>query len=316
MYLYSLLFSSILIFYTSQSFAGSNIAITEFVNSIRGSFNMLVADKHVVSVKQLSKTKNMIEKGYRNEVLNMQLLLASTGLDANIRMLNPRRYPDFSSQEEEGQKLLNNMIETLSKEAKRRIQGSDFDNLNSSENDDEIENSTLSDDIGTDIEFDDVFEEISLDTVADKTGNFISLDQVAQDTFLTLSQEYLRTPQFRGKEVLWYSGGNEQKIILGKGLNTLKHVFIPYNVNGIIKPMPLHSIFATTFMPDRKGVLYVMEMYIILVVNEAEHGTARVAQRKVDMFRWDRNPYYISAATGTILKRIFTSTLGQKVDNL
>ena len=80
--------------------------------------------------------------------------------------------------------------------------------------------------------------------------------------------------------------------------------------------MPLHSIFATTFMPDRKGVLYVMEMYIILVVNEAEHGTARVAQRKVDMFRWDRNPYYISAATGTILKRIFTSTLGQKVDNL
>jgi hypothetical protein len=56
-------------------------------------------------------------------------------------------------------------------------------------------------------------------------------------------------------------------------------------------------------------------MYIILMVNEAEHGTVRVATREIPTFRWDRNPYFIAAATGTVLKKIFTSTLGQKVDS-
>lgn len=295
----------------SNATAGTNVAIAEFVNSIRGSFNMVVANKHVVSAKRLKKTNKMIEKGYRSEVLNMQILLEDSGLDANIRMFSERRYPDFAPQEMASKQYLLDMTETLSKEAKRRLEGSDFDQPEAEATGDDL---AVSDDIGTEIEFDDTLLEVSDDTISDGKGSFISLEQIAQDTFLSIAQEYIYTSQLRGREVLWYSGGNEQKIKLGTGTPNLKQVFIPYNHEGVLKPMPLHSVFATTFMPDRNGVLYVMEMYIILVVNEAEHGTTRVAQRKIDKFRWDRNPFYISAATGTVLKKIFTNTLGRKVE--
>lgn len=311
----ALIFSASL-FVASNATAGTNVAIAEFVNSIRGSFNMVVANKHVVSAKRLKKTNKMIEKGYRSEVLNMQILLEDTGLDANIRMFSERRYPDFTPQEMSSKKYLLDMTETLSKEAKRRLEGSDFDTA-ATGSDEAIaaeDDLDISDDIGTEIDFDDTLLEVSDDTISDGSGSFISLEQIAQDTFLSIGQEYIYTKQFRGKEVLWYSGGDEQKIKLGTGTPNLKQVFIPYHHEGVLKPMPLHSVFATTFMPDRNGVLYVMEMYIILVVNEAEHGTTRVAQRKIDKFRWDRNPYYISAATGTVLKKIFTNTLGRKVE--
>ncbi len=297
--------------------SATNIAIAEFVNSIRGSFNLVVADKHVVSAKRLRKTNAMIEKGYRSEVLNMQILLEESGLDANIRMFSSKRYPRFTAQEDKAEQLLVNMTETLSKEAKRRLEGSEFDpdKTQSKAVPADSTSEVDLDDIGTDIDFDDTLVEVSSDMVADDKGGFISLNQVAMDTFLSIAQTYIYTPDFRGRKVTWYSGGSEEAISLGTGTPNLKQVFIPFYHQGMVKPMPLHAIFATTFMPDRHGVLYVMEMYIMLVVNEAEHGSARVAWRKIERFRWDRNPYYISAATGTILKKVFTNTLGRKVDS-
>lgn len=298
--------------------ASTNVAIAEFVNSIRGSFNMVVAPKHVVSARRLKKTNRMIEKGYRSEVLNMQILLEESGLDANIRMFESRLYPDFPEQNKEASKNVQAMTETLSKELKRRLEGSAFDTsltttaAKPEESSDDIE---LSDDIGTDIDFDDTLFEVSDEKIDDGTGTgtLVSLEQIATDTFLSIAMQYNRLPAFRNREVLWYAGGSEEKVTLGKGTPNMKKVFIPFYNDGILRPLPLHSIFATTFMPNRNGVLHVMEMYIILVVNEAEHGKARVAYRKIDKFRWDRNPYYISAATGTVLKKIFTNAIGKKL---
>lgn len=311
----------VLMWLPSVSHAGTNVAIAEFVNSIRGSFNMLVAHKEIVSAKTLRKTNKMIEKGYRSEVLNMQLLLETSGLDANVRMLSANRFPEFSLQESRIKAELTNMVKTISKESKRRLESSvltaevvpsvEESNDESSDIADDID---LSDDIGSDIDFDDSIVDVSTDVVTNDVGAMISLDQVALDAFMSIVTEYAYRKPFRGQEVLWYAGGNENNIVLGSGNPNLKQAFLPFNHEQFVKPMPLHAIFATTFMPNRQGVLHVMEMYIILVVNESEHGTVRVAQRKINKFRWDRNPYYISAATGTVLRKIFTSTLGKKVE--
>lgn len=306
-----------LLLFQSKVFSGTNVSLSEFVNSIRGPFNMLVAEKYIVSAKKLRKTNKMIEKGYRNEVRNMQLLLETSGLNAHVRMLNEKRFSSFSYQEKEFKKELEKMVQTLSNAISHRLDNTSLGKENDQKSNRTVENKLQdsSDDIGTDIEFDGTLFEISTDLAPNKKGSFVSLNNIAEVAFLDLAELYGDTTQFKGKKVQWYSAGAEQEITLGRRPPNLKQAFIPYRVNGNIYLKPLHSIFATTFKPDRDGVIHVMEMYILLIVNEAEHGTVRVAQQKINKFRWDRNPYYISAATGTILKKIFTNTLGKKVES-
>lgn len=299
---------------SQSAVAANNVAIAEFVNNIRGSFNMLVAKEFVPGSKRLKKTRKMIKKGYNNEIRNMNILLSGLDLVANIRAANPKQLPQFALQEQDVGKTLDTVVVSLTSIIKTRIDAS-----NQPQNspqieglDDEALNEEFDeDDIGSDIDLDDNLIEISDESI--EIGNErLNLDDVAKQAYIDIAMQYI--PLFAGKEVTWYAGDKSEKIELGKDLS-LKHVFVPYQRKGLIKPYPLHSIFATAFMPDRKGVLHVMRMYIILMVNEAEHGTVRVATREIPTFRWDRNPYFIAAATGTVLKKIFTSTLGQKVDS-
>ena len=309
-YLLSLGVSALLL--SSQSVvAANNIAIAEFVNNIRGSFNMLVAKEFVPGSKRLKKTRKMIKKGYNNEIRNMNILLSGLDLVANIRAANPRQMPQFAMQEEEVGKTLDTVVVSLTSIIKTRIDASEQQAVAANQGTEIEEDIEFDeDDIGSDIDLDDNFIEISDESI-DIDNQRLNLDDVAKQAYIDIAIQYV--PQFAGKEVTWYAGDKEEQVVLGKGMS-LKQVFVPYSRSGLIKPYPLHSIFATSFMPDRKGVLHVMRMYIILMVNEAEHGTVRVATREIPTFRWDRNPYFIAAATGTVLKKIFTSTLGQKVD--
>jgi len=310
-YFISLGLGGILLF-SQGAVAANNVAIAEFVNNIRGSFNMLVAKEFVPGSKRLKKTRKMIKKGYNNEIRNMNILLSGLDLVANIRAANPKHLPQFALQEEEVGKTLDTVVISLTSIIKTRIDASQQLSVQNSEMDEGLDDIEFDeDDIGSDIDLDDNFIEISDESI--EIGNQrLNLDDVAKQAYIDIAIQYL--PQFAGQEVTWYAGDKSEKIELGKGMS-LKHVFVPYPRKGLIKPYPLHSIFATSFMPDRKGVLHVMRMYIILMVNEAEHGTVRVATREIPTFRWDRNPYFIAAATGTVLKKIFTSTLGQKVDS-
>jgi len=304
-----------LLIFSQPVFAANNVAIAEFVNNIRGSFNMLVAKEFVPGSKKLIKTRRMIKKGYNNEIRNMQILLSGLDLIANIRTADPRRLPQFAQQEQEIEKIIDSVVITLTSIIQSRIDASSQLAIGapSSEGSSAIETEEVAfdeDDIGSDIDIDDTLIEISDETIVIDNKR-LNLDDVATQAYFDIAFQYI--PVYAGKEVVWYAGNAEEQIKLGKNMS-LKHVFIPYSRQGIVELYPLHSIFATTFMPDRKGVMHVMRMYIILIVNEAEHGTARVAMREIPLFRWDRNPYFIAAATGTVLKKIFTSTLGQKVD--
>ncbi|EAQ65930.1 hypothetical protein MED121_01925 [Marinomonas sp. MED121] len=304
-----------LIFLSQSAQAANNVAIAEFVNNIRGSFNMLVAKEFVPGSKRLKKTRKMIKKGYNNEIRNMNILLSGLDLVANIRAANPKQLPQFAFQEQEVGKTLDTVVVSLTSIIKTRIDASNqlVSNQEAPQLSESlpIEDAFDEDDIGSDIDLDDNLIEISDESI-EIDNQRLNLDDVAKQAYIDIALQYV--PQFAGKEVTWYAGDKTEKIQLGKGMS-LKHVFVPYQRQGLIKPYPLHSIFATSFMPDRKGVLHVMRMYIILMVNEAEHGTVRVATREIPTFRWDRNPYFIAAATGTVLKKIFTSTLGQKVDS-
>lgn len=300
------------ILFSQTAFAANNVAIAEFVNNIRGSFNMLVAKEFVPGSKRLKKTRKMIKKGYNNEIRNMNILLSGLDLVANIRAANPKQLPQFALQEQEVGKTLDTVVVSLTSIIKTRIDASnEFQAQEPGLVDEGIDEAFDEDDIGSDIDLDDNLIEISDESI-EINNERLNLDDVAKQAYIDIAIQYV--PQFAGKEVTWYAGDKSEKIQLGKGMS-LKHVFVPYSRQGLIKPYPLHSIFATSFLPDRKGVLHVMRMYIILMVNEAEHGTVRVATREIPTFRWDRNPYFIAAATGTVLKKIFTSTLGQKVDN-
>ncbi|KJZ13765.1 hypothetical protein TW85_11215 [Marinomonas sp. S3726] len=305
----------LVLLFTQSAYAANNIAIAEFVNNIRGSFNMLVAKEFVPGSKRLKKTRKMIKKGYNNEIRNMQILLSGLDLVANIRTANPKLLPQFAIQEKEVGKTLDNVVVSLTSIIKTRIDASN--QLASTQIDNSgaeielIDEEFDEDDIGSDIDLDDNLIEISDESI-EIDNERLNLDDVAKQAYIDIAIQYV--PQFAGKEVTWYAGDKSEKIQLGKGMS-LKHAFVPYSRQGLIQPYPLHSIFATSFLPDRKGVLHVMRMYIILMVNEAEHGSVRVATREIPTFRWDRNPYFIAAATGTVLKKIFTSTLGQKVDS-
>ena len=300
------------ILFSQTAFAANNVAIAEFVNNIRGSFNMLVAKEFVPGSKRLKKTRKMIKKGYNNEIRNMNILLSGLDLVANIRAANPKQLPQFALQEQEVGKTLDTVVVSLTSIIKTRIDASnEFQAQEPGLVDEGIDEAFDEDDIGSDIDLDDNLIEISDESI-EINNERLNLDDVAKQAYIDIAIQYV--PQFAGKEVTWYAGDKSEKIQLGKGMS-LKHVFVPYSRQGLIKPYPLHSIFATSFLPDRKGVLHVMRMYIILMVNEAEHGTVRVATREIPTFRWDRNPYFIAAATGTVLKKIFTSTLGQKVDS-
>lgn len=300
------------ILFSQTAFAANNVAIAEFVNNIRGSFNMLVAKEFVPGSKRLKKTRKMIKKGYNNEIRNMNILLSGLDLIANIRAANPKQLPQFALQEQEVGKTLDTVVVSLTSIIKTRIDASnEFQAQEPGLVDERIDEAFDEDDIGSDIDLDDNLIEISDESI-EINNERLNLDDVAKQAYIDIAIQYV--PQFAGKEVTWYAGDKSEKIQLGKGMS-LKHVFVPYSRQGLIKPYPLHSIFATSFLPDRKGVLHVMRMYIILMVNEAEHGTVRVATREIPTFRWDRNPYFIAAATGTVLKKIFTSTLGQKVDS-
>lgn len=305
----------LMLFLPQTAVAANNIAIAEFVNNIRGSFNMLVAKEFVPGSKRLKKTRKMIKKGYNNEIRNMQIMLSGLDLVANIRTANPKQMPQFALQEQEVGKTLDNVVVSLTSIIKTRIDASNQlvsnQTQEAAQDTDFVDEEFDEDDIGSDIDLDDNFIEISDESI-EIDNERLNLDDVAKQAYIDIAIQYL--PHFSGKEVTWYAGDKSEKIQLGKGMS-LKHVFVPYSRKGLIKPYPLHSIFATSFLPDRKGVLHVMRMYIILMVNEAEHGTVRVATREIPTFRWDRNPYFIAAATGTVLKKIFTSTLGQKVDS-
>jgi len=301
-----------MLLFSQGAVAANNVAIAEFVNNIRGSFNMLVAKEFVPGSKRLKKTRDMIKKGYSNEIRNMNILLSGLDLVANIRAANPKHLPQFALQEKEVGKTLDTVVVSLTSIIKTRIDASQQLSAQNAEVDEGLDDIEFDeDDIGSDIDLDDNFIEISDESI-EIDNQRLNLDDVAKQAYIDIAFEYL--PQFVGQKVTWYAGDKSEKIELGKGMS-LKHVFVPYPRKGLIKPYPLHSIFATSFMPDRKGVLHVMRMYIILMVNEAEHGTVRVATREIPTFRWDRNPYFIAAATGTVLKKIFTSTLGQKVDS-
>lgn len=321
----SLLFIPFILLLTPAVYAGQNVSISEFVNSIRGSFNMVIAKENVVSARRLKKTKRMIHKGYLSEIRNMEILLEQTGADATLRAFSPKRYPGFAVQEENAIEILDNMVKTLTTNTKSSIENSrktfesnsdlQIDTDSSGDGSDDIalsDDVESADDIGTDLDFDgNLFD--TTDDTAEVGEQKLSHGAIAQAAFLDIAEEYVLRSKLKGLEVTWFAGNVEEKVKLGQRPITLKQMFVPIEKDNMLRPQPVHAVFASTFLPNRNGVLHVMEMYIILIINEPGSTNPQVSVTPVNKFRWDRNPYYISAATGTVMKKIFSTMTGKKL---
>ncbi len=264
---------------------------------------MIVLKEGVNSARSLKRTRFAIHKGYSSQILNMQLLLKKEQVNANIRSFSADSYPRFADQERRGENIFQLASMTIASIASQQIERSKLN----------LQGTSSTDPVGTDIDFDDSMLEIS--DVKDKLQPSMNIEQIATSAFIDVCSIYQNNPFFTGKKARWYGKSKEFSVTLGSGLTTLDKCFVPVDYNNNVQPVPLHSVFSTIFTPKRHGVLYVMEMNVLLFFNEAEIGKVRVAQREVSEFRWDRNPYYISGATGTILKSIFSHSLGKKIES-
>lgn len=312
---YSKFLLLILVFFQSTQAQGSeNVALSEFVNNVRGSFNMLVAEPNVVGKANLNKTRKMIKKGYRNEVRNMQGLLQHLDVKANIRKLSAKRYPNFSEQEDFSEQQLQALITDLSNVISERFDlHTSTSNASSEATSDSMDFSLDEDldldDIGSDIELTD--EMIDLTDEVLTTGS-VDLGKRAKETFLEIGSAYGEL--FSGMypdQMTTIAGKDRPKY--SSYVTSLKQAYIPYGYRDLARPHHLHAIFGTTFFPTRHGVEHVMKIHVLLLINEAEHNNVRVGYQRISPFMWNRNPYFISAATGSVLKQIFTEALGSQI---
>ena len=296
----------------APAFSATNIAMSQFLNDIRGSsFNLLIAKPHIVDVRNSKRRRRAIENGFKKEIRNMEILLRRLKLNAKLRLpgiLNdiPQYYQNDKVAGDRLYKLIE--LQTTMWESKLTediaIKG------------DKKEDTTeagLSDDIGADIDFDtDIIE-----TTDDKhvlNDQAVTPGKVANDIFIEVGDNYAGL--FGGQKVNRFIDGGMKEVTLKGGIQTLQDIYAPYrNNSGLPVPLPLHAVFGSAFKPDKMGAIHVMRLYVFVIVNDPETERVRVAAKPVPNFRWDRNEYYISAATGSVLRAIFSEALGVKVED-
>lgn len=303
---------------STNTLAATNIALSEFLNEIRGSsFNMYIAKDHIVGLQpRYKKTKKAIVSGYKKEMRNMLILLRRLNINAQLRMPGIHNdLPEYRRYDLTTKKQLLKLVTTQTELWDKKL--SDvivkLETTPEPATADEPEEE-LDDDIGADLDFDGDMIETTEDTYSDN-GQIVDPGQVANDIFIEIGDLY--SPLFRGQNVSVYADGKRrQKTLSGGPILDFQDIFVPYNINGLPSPLPLHAVFGTAFLPDKEGAIHMMRMYIFVFTNDPETKKVRIAVKPVKKFRWDRNEYYISAATGSVLRAIFAQALGLKVEDL
>jgi len=296
-----------------QAHSATNIAMSQFLNDIRGSsFNLLIAKPHIIDVRNSRRRKKAINNGFKKEIRNMEILLRKLKLNAKLRLpgvLNdiPHYYANDKVAGDKLYELIKvqtNLWETklteeivIKKDKKAAAPEEDG----------------LADDIGADIDFDtDIIETTDDELVLNDKA--VTPGKVANDFFLDIGFNY--APLFGGMQVQRFMEGGMKTVTLKGGIQTLQDIYAPYRGDkGLPVPLPLHAVFGSAFLPDKMGAIHVMRLYVFVIVNDPETEKVRVAAKPVPNFRWDRNEYYISAATGSVLRAIFSEALGVKVED-
>ncbi len=314
-----LLTSLIFLLLIPNSYAATNIALSEFLNEIRGSsFNMYVAKDHIVGLNpRYKKTQKAIRSGYGKEMRNMRILLKRLQINAQLRAPGLQNdLPQFRGLDAKTKKQLLKLVTIQTELWDKKLGDAPFE-IETSSNKIESDNTNvaLDDDIGADLDFDEGLIETTDDTFSSNAGEIVDPGQVANDIFIEIGNLY--SPKFMGGQVSVYKDGKLiQKTLDGGEILDMQDIFVPYNLNGLPRPLPLHAVFGTAFLPDKEGAIHMMRMYIYVFTNDPETKKVRIAVKPVKKFRWDRNEYYISAATGSILREIFAQALGLKIEDL
>jgi hypothetical protein len=307
--------SGLLYVITIPASASTNIALNQFLNEIRGSsFNVLIAPPHIVKDPQYKLTLKAINNGYKKEIRNMRILMRKLSLPSKLRapgMIND--LPQYFDKDKKTGANLKRLIEEQTSLWENRLSEEIVSASDRNKNTEKAEEGiNLGDDIGADLDFDTDLIETTDDTY-EIDNTVISPGKIANDIFLDIGDIYAQL--FVGQEVHRMIEGNMEKIILKGRINGLHEIYLPFpDDQGKPVAKPLHAVYGSAFLPDKKGAIHVLRMYVFVIVNDPEIDKVRVAARPIPRFIWDRNEYYVSAATGSVLRAIFSEALGVKIE--
>jgi len=147
--------------FTAQS--ATNIAMSQFLNDIRGSsFNLLIAEPHIIDIRNSKRRKRAIYSGFKKELRNMNILLRKLKLNAKLRSPGlSNDIPQYQSNDKAAGKKLYKLIKDettlwLSKLSEDIV-------IKGNKKEATEEGGELSDDIGADIDFDTDIVEVTDD---------------------------------------------------------------------------------------------------------------------------------------------------------
>lgn len=277
-----------LIMFTSLMFGAENVSLSKLLIKFQGNeYNVLLAPKHIVLNSKGRKTRKAINKGYKRAVSELIRLVAMRDLDLNIKNFKPTgsNLKQYVEQDSQSFQILKEMLisqVTLSESI-------NFDESQSKTSTQDISTAVSAEDIDVDMDFGDDAFDISEEKVS-SAGSMsnISPAEAFRSSFIELSELY-----------------NQQVL----QLYNAKH---PFNVKGVAKMKPVHSVFGMAFFPSKEGSVKTMRLYIVLCnINTEENQSVQIIAKEVKAFRWDRNHLYISGATGKILRQIVSGVLGE-----
>lgn len=292
--------------------SATNIAMSQFLNDIRGSsFNLLIAQPHIIDIRNSKRRKRAIYSGFKKELRNMNILLRKLKLNAKLRSPGlSNDIPQYQSNDKAAGKKLYKLIQD---ETTLWLSKLSEDIVIKGNKKEETDDGELSDDIGADIDFDTDIVEVTDDQLS-LNKQPVTPGGIANTVFLDIGDNYAGL--FGGQKVNRFQKGEMQSVTLKGFVEDLQDIYIPYRGNnGLPEPLPLHAVFGSAFLPDKMGAIHVMRLFVFVIVNDPETQKVRVAAKPVPRFRWDRNEYYIAAATGSVLRAIFSEALGVKVED-
>ena len=125
--------------------------------------------------------------------------------------------------------------------------------------------------------------------ISDKKSDKGNLNQLGEDTILKLGKLFLN------KDIEWVG---EAK-------------FHPYTNDELVK---LNAIYGMIFVPTVRGRTHTIAIRLYLIDVNDDGKSVTVMRKLVKEFPWYKNPRYISAVTGRLLKEILSLGTKEKIE--
>ena len=241
-------------------------------------YNLLIS-KPIISDESMEIVNRAINKGFENQYKKIQRLLIRNDISSVIEF---PYYIAFQYQDntfKEVNDIITNLMEDIYNIEKDEIDSSTKQEDESMSLDGSLDVSKLNMS-----EFKDISKKSS------QKGN---LEELGEDAIIKIGNVFMEENE--DDEIEWVG---EAK-------------FHPYGSDDLV---PLNGIYGMIFIPTVRGRTHTMAIRMYLIDVNDDGKSVTVMRKIVKEFPWYRNPRYISAVTGTLLKEILSLGTKQKIE--